>query len=1660
MAEQSVAPLGGAAERERPQTITRRSRPVQRAIGRADRTRPIRLSAGQQQMWVLHQLDPASPAYVMTWALRLSGSLDTEALRQAWEQVVERHEILRTRYAQVGDEPVQIIDPPKPFALHFVDLGHVPLSAHEERVRQIAEWEARRPFDLTTEHSLRVTLIALAADLHVLVIHLHHIAGDALSYQHLAAELGTVYTARVDHRPPGLPDVTVQYADYAAWELAGSQDGSLRPHLEYWSRTLSGLQELPLPLDRPRQALADWRGGTVDVVFEADAADGVRALASAHRASLAMVLLAAYQALLAGISQAEDVAVGLPVSARTRPELDELIGYTINSIVVRAQHHEGDTFAQLLAQVRERFLDAFDHRAAPFKWVVDEADVVRGTTRNPLFQVCFNVNASAEDTLRLPGLVVEPLPLTGTRPAKFDLTLHVQEAADRRLFTQFEFATEVIDEDTARGWAGYFGELLEAVVRDPQESLAKLHDRLRERWCRPAQDGVDTASRAMAPTLVSDDARALLLDRIRHVWCDVLGLEGADDRDNFFDVGGHSLRAIEMAGRLQAEGLDVSSADVFAHQTIEELADLCAAARAGHADLAEAAPPSPVEPYALLSREDRDALPPGLVDAYPMTAMQLGMLAEMRSRPDVNTYQDTTSYRVRANGDFDAAALQQAAQLVVDRHEVLRTSFDLNSYSVPLQLVHAEAPITVGLTEHGLLGAEGWDPRVRAHAVVERQFLMDISTAPLIRLHAHTAKDSADWWLTIAECHPILEGWSFHSMLMEILVAYEDIRAGRVAAEPEAAPFRFADYVAAELATVRSTEHRAYWRAAVEGLSDVALPTAWQDRAESPRERYFTTLDFQDLEADLRRLASETRTSMKAVLLAAHMKIMSMIAGEERFFTGLVCDTRPEVPGANRVLGNYLNTVPFAMPVGARTWGALVTAVYHGLTDLWPHRGLPIHIIQRECGQGSRLLEVFFNYLDFHQVDKNLVDWAQTFNDSENEFALHVYTISGHLRLNTTSHSLGREAGQRLAALYRSVLEEMARGPEGDTDWVCRPPLETGRAHSLAVAARDRGGVERTVPEAFAALVREHPDAVAVLRGAESLTYAQLDAWAERIAGRLRQSGVAAGDLVAVVPRHDTGTLAALLAVWKAGAAFAPWEPAGGGDDMPGPGWSSALSAVIVPSAGDAEGAALGRVPVLVSRDGKEGLGGEDPLGTLPHTAGREAPRLSVDTACVVRTAGNADAGWAVFSHQALAHGLSSARAGLEARGISALAGSAWLSMTALPAWCALNELLLPIMCAGSAVLTASSLPDAVAEIRDLVTAGTVTHMRTTTLAAEHVFPDGSAAAGVTALADSLCDGDGQDDGRRTASSSLSVRLIPADSVDTLPGWLTLHGRPLPGRTLRVLDTRLRPVPLGVVGELCVGGAGLADALFGDPAGTAEAFIPDPFGTPGARLFRTGLLARFAADGTLEYVGPIERSTHHDETPAEVYRTRDLLDALPSVRDSRVLLRPDSELGRPRTIGYVRVAPGARFAADELSRSLAERGMPRHLIPETLVKVEGWPLAACGGVALDRLPEPEPVEDVTAVPGTPWDEQFEELIQEALSSVYSDPSATAVTPDLPLSDAGLTSLAMVRLLVSLENAYDITIPDEVVLLDAFRTPRTLWEEISQLRKQVLSVPEE
>jgi amino acid adenylation domain-containing protein len=429
------------------------------------------LSFAQERLWFLAQLDPESAAYHIPAAVRLGGALDPHRLAAALAAVVARHESLRTRFAVRPEGPVQVVDPaPRP-GLPRVDLAALPVARREAEARRQIEREARRPFHLGIGSGplLRAALFRLGDGEHLLALTLHHIVSDGWSEGVLVRDLAALY------RAAPLPPLPVQYADFALWQRGWLQGEALEEQLAYWRERLRGApQLLELPTDRPRPAILSPRGATLPWAVPGELAGGLRDLARREGASLYMVVLAAFQTLLARSTGSADILVGSPLSGRTHREIEELIGFFVNPVALRADLSGDPSFRTLLGRVRAATLDAYAHQDLPFELLVEALEPRRDPSHTPLFQVVLAFQ-NARPRIQLdPALTLEPLPVaTGT--AKYDLTLILDETGDHPGLAGFlEYATALFDGTTARRLLSHLEVLLRGIAAGPERRLADL----------------------------------------------------------------------------------------------------------------------------------------------------------------------------------------------------------------------------------------------------------------------------------------------------------------------------------------------------------------------------------------------------------------------------------------------------------------------------------------------------------------------------------------------------------------------------------------------------------------------------------------------------------------------------------------------------------------------------------------------------------------------------------------------------------------------------------------------------------------------------------------------------------------------------------------------------------------------------------------------------------------------------------------------------------------------------------------------------------------------------------------------------------------------------------------------------------------------------------
>ncbi|HEY9505792.1 MAG TPA: amino acid adenylation domain-containing protein [Gemmatimonadales bacterium] len=517
-------------------------------IRRRSQDGPAPLSFAQQRLWFLQRLEPESPTYNMVSARRLTGPLDTAALRRAFEAIVTRHEALRTTFAEGEDDPVQVVQPCAPFPLPVTDLSGLPPADREREARRRCDHEAGVPFDLARDPLLRARVLRLADQEHVLLVTLHHIATDAWSMGILQRELSALYHGFATGAPASLPDLPIQYADFSVWQRQRMESELWQRQLAYWTRQLQGAPPLlELPGDRPRPAVSSYRGAEAILTLPRSLHEELAALSRREGATLFMTMLAGFQLLLARWSGQSDIVVGAPIAGRTHVELEGLIGFFVNTLVLRTNLAGDPTFRALLGRVRETALEAYNNQELPFERLVETLQPERRLNYNPLFQVLFQVENTGRGTLELAGLRISDYGQF-QHSAKFDLTLRIEESAGG-LSCFCKYSVDLFSADTIDHLLEQFRSLLEQIVASPECGVASyslLTPRSRPMIPDPSAALPDARYPVVTEVIAGVTARTPARPAVRQggrVWT----------------YGQLSQAAAELAGRLHAEGVEPGS---------------------------------------------------------------------------------------------------------------------------------------------------------------------------------------------------------------------------------------------------------------------------------------------------------------------------------------------------------------------------------------------------------------------------------------------------------------------------------------------------------------------------------------------------------------------------------------------------------------------------------------------------------------------------------------------------------------------------------------------------------------------------------------------------------------------------------------------------------------------------------------------------------------------------------------------------------------------------------------------------------------------------------------------------------------------------------------------------------------------------------------------
>jgi amino acid adenylation domain-containing protein len=1112
-----------------------------------------------------------------------------------------------------------------------------------------------------------------------------------------------------------------------------------------------------------------------------------------------------------------------------------------------------------------------------------------------------------------------------------------------------------------------------------------------DRRALPNPDGArpQLGSQFVAPTTHAEQTLA-------RIWSEVLEVNKVGVNDNFFELGGDSIRCITILSRAAEQGLHFSIEQIFQHPTV---AGLAACAQSGAQTKAPA-----TQPFSLISAEDRARLPGGIDDAYPLSRLQMGMFYANELDPISAIYHDVFSYRI--NATFDHDALARAIQGLARRHPLLRTSFHLAGFSQPLQLVHSqvEVPLTVEVLR-------SFEPAQQDQELVkwietEKRCAFERSTPPLFRFHVQL-RDEKTFQLILSFHHSCLDGWSLAALITELLQDYGAILRGGESSNTEPR-VTYRDFVALEQQTVDSPESRSFWAVTLKDASPQTVPRwpkSYCAKAHEQNRGPEIQIDEKTINS-LKQLAHSSGVPLRTVLLAAHARVMALLYGQTDVLTGLITNGRPEALDGEKLIGLFLNNLPLRLQLNGCTWRELIQQTFRAEQELLPHRRFPLAELQKYNG-GRPLFETAFDFVHFHVYraleSMGQISLAEGHYFEANSIALYTTFMldvtSTHLEVHIDydPNLVALQQIEEVTDYYVHTLQAMASAP--DAHYEAFSPLPDPERHRILIEwnqTAEEYQRDKSLAQLFEERVAATPEAVALVFGEQSLTYRDLNRRADALAHQLGKLGVQPEELVGLYVERGPDMVVGLLGILKAGAAYVPLDPTYPAERLAFMLEDSHLRLLLtqrsVQTTLPPTNARVLCIDSFVSQGDQPDREKAFPVPLPVLTGSLAGAGLSRDKAgrlaYVIYTSGSTGKPKGVqVTQQAVINLLTSA-----GRKIAFTPKDNLLAVTTLSFDIAGLELCLPLLTGAKLTLASREQAGDGTQLAALIHSSGATVMQATPATWRLLLEAGwSGNKNLTVLCGGEALKQNLADDLLARSKAVWNFYGPTETTIWSTAWKVergesvLIGRPLGNTQLYILDKSLQPVPAGAVGELHIGGDGLARGYLNRSEISAEKFIPDPFSKePGRRLYKTGDLARFLPDGQIECLGRVDHQVKIRGFRIELGEIEAVLRQHTGIAEAVVAARDDS-FGEKRLVGYIISKNGPPDTAE--LRDFVKSKLPLYMVPAQFVTLKQFPLTPNGKIDLRQLPAPEngSASNPTVLPPRTSDEQaIAEIWREVL----------------------------------------------------------------------------
>jgi amino acid adenylation domain-containing protein len=1568
-----------------------------------DENKSFPLSYGQRAVWYMQHLFPDSPVYNLQSTWRIVSDLDIPALRRTFQWLVDRHEMLRTTFHLEGREPIQTVHPKQDVFFRIHDAAEWA----EDDFRAQVDREAERPFDLEKGPLMRVHLFLREPGRHLFLTSFHHIIADLWSMTLIYQELQRLYPAAKEGRKaPPFP--AKAYSDYVRWQsdmLRGPTGDEL---WEYWrTRFEGGLEQLVLPTDRPRSPSPNFEGSSFPFKLDSDLTRRLHILAANSQSTLFTVLLAGFEALLHLTTGQELFLIRSLAVGRSRAEWEPIVGFFANPFVLQVNFTGAPTFAETVARVQRAVTEAIERQDFPFEHLMEKIRFGQRFSFNPMSEVMFILQTpqrflmerkgqtcTLEDGMFAPGdtgvrvdfggLLVEKFN-PGTRTTLNDLDLQTVEIGGE-VSGVFNYRSDLFLPATMAGMSEDFGRLLAWIVENPDRPVRSFAGQLGTRGgfrpkAGPPPEPRPTPPADRRPRLpAADGVERSLVEMLT----ETMGIGGFDLDSRFFEIGGTSLQALQLTILAREKfQVELPIRRLFENPTIAELAVLI------RDSAGNGRPP---------------LLPAGRDEGIPLSFPQERLWFLDRLSGGSPFYNIPVAVRIR--GSLDTRALEKSFNEIIKRHTILRTTYGLID-GIPAQNVRPSMSVKIAVEDIG--GSLENDPSPEILAKMSGLSLIpfDLENGPPIRITLFRLGREDHIALLVIH-HIAADAWSFGVLLRELASFYGAFTGAGAVSLPELR-IQYADYALWQRRMAERgwlQDQLQYWKKALNGAPVLDLPT---DKLRPAVQTYpggaWTLGLSAELVASLKRLSIREGVTAFMTYLASFLAVLCRWTGAEDIVVGTPTAGRVQAE-IEPLIGCFLNLLPLRTNLsGDPSFRHLLARVRETALGAFANQELPFEKLvqelrpRRDLGR-EPLFQVMFALQNAPMPELRLPGGTELRPvDLPHEVTRYDLTlfltetgdsVSGCIEYNRDLFLPGTI--ERLAGYFQSWLAAAVANPELRLSEL---PLMRGEERNSIVAGRNR--TKREYPEdlpahqMFEARARESPENDAVVWEDRVMNYGELNARAEKIGRLLSEKGAGPEKVVAVCMERIPLLPAAILGVLKTGAAFLPLDP-----QWPGERLSYMLAdarALCVLSAGGVSGrlAGLG-LPVIALEET------DVPPSAQPDH--RPIPVFHPDSlAYVIYTSGSSGRPKGVMvPHRALANYLfwcaDKYRLG-EGRGV--------LFHSSIAYDFAVTLLLAPLAAGQKIIISPSSAAGPSSEFLARA-AHDLTLMKLTPSHAKMIGrimgPDRLAGAARTLvlggeglhapqIADWL-DHAGRtaiynEYGPTEATVGCCVHRASKRSkvVDNIP-----IGRPIANTRIYILDRFLQPVPPGWIGEIYIGGAGLARGYLGRPDLTAESFIPDPFSNePGARIYRSGDLARRLPDGEIEFLGRIDSQVKVRGFRVEPGEVESVLSHFPDVRQAAVIAERDPAAGAVLR-AYIEINPSEDEDPSPAIREFLRRRLPDYMIPASFVFLDKLPLLENGKIDRRTLPKMQGLivrgRDDRVLASTPVEKEIARIFAAAL----------------------------------------------------------------------------